>query len=387
MPRRRTLTERQVANLPRKSKRYSLPDPQQLGLTLRIPPAGPVAYYAVARRTKPFENGRQIWKLLGTSAYLTLSQARSEAPAVIYKIRRNLPLDEPPQDSTADVINKWLQLVVHERGYRSAKEVERVVNKFLLPALGSKPFASVRRSDLIRVLDDVAENSGKSQSDQVLKMFSAISRWWASRNDDYQSPVANVRGLRRGAVVKRDRVLSDDEIRAIWHAADSPEFRLVQFALVCGQRYGKLATLRWDDLDDGTWVIAQDAREKGTAGTLRLPELALQIIARQPHTVGKDFIFGPMHGRTVARLRVASRTSGWTVHDLRRTWRTLASRAGVQTEISERVLGHVVGNAVQQTYDRFQYDGSKQLALHMVVALIERILDPPGDNITVLGAV
>jgi integrase len=62
----------------------------------------------------------------------------------------------------------------------------------------------------------------------------------------------------------------------------------------------------------------------------------------------------------------------WRVHDLRRTARSLMSRAGVQTEIAERVLGHAQGELIE-TYDRHSYEDEMAAALEKLAGLIERL--------------
>ena len=66
----------------------------------------------------------------------------------------------------------------------------------------------------------------------------------------------------------------------------------------------------------------------------------------------------------------------WTLHDLRRTAKTLMARAGVRPDISERVLGHVIAG-VEGTYDRYSYADEKRDALEKLAAMIERIVAPP----------
>ena len=384
MPRRKNLTERQVHQLPRKAKRYSLPDPVQPHLVLRVPVRGPVTYTAVARRKKAVEHGRLVWKTLGTSAYLSLDEARALTRDAVRRIRLGFPLEDVRGDSVADVADKWLKLVVQERGYRTARERERIVQKYIVPQLGDRVFVAVRRSDIAALLDDVAAVNGKAMADQVLKVFGAIASWWSKREDDYRSPI--VRGMRRGDAVKRDRVLNDDEIRAVWGAADrhGSTGGIVQFALLCAQRYAKIATMRWTDLHGDVWDIPQGAREKGTAGALRLPPLALGIIHRQPRIAGKGPVFGRPHSRTLPRLRDDAGVDGWTIHDLRRTARTLLSRARVSTEIAELVLGHSI-KGIQQVYDRHKYFEEKAHALAALAQLVENILSPPASKVVSLG--
>ena len=75
----------------------------------------------------------------------------------------------------------------------------------------------------------------------------------------------------------------------------------------------------------------------------------------------------------------------WTLHDLRRTAKTLMVRAGVRSDISERVLGHVIAG-VEGTYDRHSYADEKRDALEKLAVIVERILNPPPSNVETLGA-
>jgi integrase len=377
----RRLTDRQIPKLERRPNRYTLPDPELRGHILRIPPEGPISFVAVARRPKPFEDGRQIWRVVGQSNFMALDEARDRAREVIRRIRLGLPLDDKPLVSFATVANKWLERVVEAENHRTGKESARVVRKYLLPRLGSRDFNTIARSDLADVLDEIADNHGKAQADHALKRFASIASWWAARTDGYVSPV--VRGLRRGKIVKRARILDDDELRAVWATGHG----FIQFALLCGQRYGKIADLKWSDIDrTGVWTIRRAPREKNVPDALRLPRLAREIVDRQLLIAGDDHIFGPLHNRNVDRIRKQSGTAGWTVHDCRRTFRSLLSRCGVNGEVGERILGHAVGSGQQQVYDRHDFAHEMDDALERLGALVERIINPPGDNVVALGA-
>jgi integrase len=73
----------------------------------------------------------------------------------------------------------------------------------------------------------------------------------------------------------------------------------------------------------------------------------------------------------------------WTLHDLRRTAKTLMVRAGVRPDISERVLGHVIAG-VEGTYDRHSYADEKRDALEKLAGVIERIVNPHTANVAAL---
>ena len=71
---------------------------------------------------------------------------------------------------------------------------------------------------------------------------------------------------------ERKRILSDDEIRAVWNAATGSYGRLVRFLLLTAQRREKVASMQWSDLAGNVWTIRTEEREKGNAGELVLPE-------------------------------------------------------------------------------------------------------------------
>ncbi len=235
------------------------------------------------------------------------------------------------------------------------------------------------------MLDAVAENNGTAQADMVLKVFGAVASWWAKRNDDYQSPV--VRGMKRSEATDRERILKDDELRAVWQTAErfGTAGAFVRFALLTAQRHAKITDLRWDDVDGaGVWTIRADAREKGNANHLALPPLALEIIRRQPRIAGKDRIFGRPHARTLAQLRQEAGVTDFVVHDLRRSARSLMSRAKVPSDVAELVLGHRL-RGVRQVYDRHSYFEEKRHALNELAQLVENILHPPTGNVVAFG--
>jgi integrase len=193
--------------------------------------------------------------------------------------------------------------------------------------------------------------------------------------------------MRRSQPVQRERVLGDEEIRTVWKLADNygSYGAFIKFALLTAQRHAKLTTLTWDQIDaDGTWHIPRALREKQTAGDLKLPPLALDIIYSQPRLVSDNRIFRWPQVRIINDFRKTARLPHWTIHDLRRTARSLMSRAGVQTEISELVLGHSL-QGVRKVYDWHEYFDEKAQALAKLAMLIERILHPAA-NVVTLGA-
>jgi integrase len=194
----------------------------------------------------------------------------------------------------------------------------------------------------------------------------------------------------------RDRILSDDELRAIWKQAEANGTfgGFVRLLLLTGQRKDKVVKLEWDDIVDGTWKIKTEPREKGNAGELVLPQIAVDIINAQPRLAGNPYVFpgresgSPMVGfgnRKECFCAKLPSMPQWGLHDLRRTARSLMSRAGVSDTVAERILGHVQPG-VQGIYNRHEYREEKAHALRALAALIDNIVNPPADNVLSLPA-
>ena len=142
-------------------------------------------------------------------------------------------------------------------------------------------------------MDDVEDKNGVTAADYCLSITSGICTWYASRNDSYSSPI--IRGMRRASTKERarDRILTDDELRAVWQtaAANGTFGAFVRVALLTGQRRDKVITMRHQDIVKGEWTIPSEKREKNTAGSLVLPQAALDIIDAQPRFAGNPYVF------------------------------------------------------------------------------------------------
>jgi len=230
----------------------------------------------------------------------------------------------------------------------------------------------------------------------VLAIVRKMMNWYATRNNEYRTPIA--RGMHRHGQHKRERWLNDDEIRSLWAACDGMGTfgALLKVMLVTGARRVKAVTMRWHDIVDGAWVIPREVREKGAAEQLRLPKLTLDIINAQPRLAHNPYVFaaavggGPFNSFSQRKEELdAAMPEGfkpWVVHDLRRTARKLMTRAGVRVDVGELALGHSIKGIRAHHDDPEEYQPMIDAAVQAVANEVERILNPPGDNVVPLGA-
>jgi integrase len=290
------------------------------------------------------------------------------------------------QAAAADTLQAIAEEFLRREGGRLRTVDQRRADLELLYApLGQLPVEQIKRGQYVRVLDRVADERGPVRSDRVLTALSALLTWHSNRSD-FVSPLA--RGMRRTSIKERARrrVLSDDELRAVWTAAEG--FGLfgdyLRFMLLTGTRRNEAAGLRRSELGDvRTWVIPA-ARYKTKLDTLiPLSAAAQTIIAAQLKLGDCVFTSGARGDRPLgsferrkAEFDKACGVSGWTLHDVRRTARTLLSRARINSDIAERCLGHAL-RGVRATYDLYEYEPEKRHAFEALAAMIDRIVHPP----------
>ena len=344
MAKRKVLTDKMIAKLKPRDKRWTLADP---GLTchyVRVSPIGARSYVVAVR--DPI-NGKQVWKTIGSADVMCLAEARDRARVAIQRIRDGLPAVEPPApapDSFKAVAENYLARHVRAKGLRTEPEISRILSKYCYPIFQHREFESIRRGDVTNVLDLVEDRHGARQADNVLGVLRAVMHWHAARVDDYNVPIIRgmARGDRHGA--RRARILDDDEIRTVWAAASGHGLfgAFIKLALLTCQRRAKIASMRWEDVSvDGIWDIPTEAREKGNGGSLALPGVAVDVIRTQKRIVGNPFIFpgrGDRHFTGFGQLKLSfdarTKIAPWVLHDLRRTSRSLMARAWVRPALS-----------------------------------------------------
>jgi integrase len=162
--------------------------------------------------------------------------------------------------------------------------------------------------------------------------------------------------------------------------------------LLTSARRDEARELTWDEIKDGVWTLP--ARRSKTKGDVVRPlsKAALRLIEERLKIKDCPFVFtvtGKVPLSSLSRYKrdfdVACGVTGWTLHDCRRTARSLLSRAGVRPDIAERCLGHAVGSEVEQTYDRYQYLHEKHHAFEALAAQIERIVNPVENVVPMRG--
>ena len=290
--------------------------------------------------------------------------------------------------------NTYLAREEKAKRLRTIGQRRATLERLIYPRLGHKPIAEIKRSDLVQLLDRIEDERGARMADEALAVIRRIMDWHSRRDDEFRSPI--VRGMSRYAKTERarTRILDDDELRAVWAAAGKMPGTfgtLVRFILLTGTRRNEAAHMRRSELDGAGWLIPA-ARYKGKHDHLiPLSAAAQAIVENVPKINGSDFVFTTTGKHPATDFATKKKdfdklcgVTGWRLHDLRRTARSLMSRARVNADHAERCLGHVIGG-IRGVYDRHEFHDEKKRAFEALAAQIERIVNPI-ENLVRLGA-
>jgi integrase len=288
-----------------------------------------------------------------------------------------------------------------------------LLERLVYPTLGDQPVTAIKRKAIIELLDKIEDgkltsvdkktgkrkqvDGGAVMAHSTLAVIRKIMNWYAVRDEDYVVPI--VRGMARIKPDERarSRVLNDDELRAVWKTADErnePFAAMIQFMLLTAARRSEAAAMTWDEIitDDevGPCWLLPASRNKVKVELLRqLSKNAQDLLDARPRIEGCPYVFTygrkPLSAFSQCKddFDAACGVSDYTLHDLRRTSRTLMSKAGVISDHAEQCLGHLLPG-VRKTYNRDDFKKAKKDAFDLLAARIERTVHPPGGTVTEL---
>jgi integrase len=312
--------------------------------------------------------GKQVLYTIGRFGALTPDQARREARRILGSVASG---GDPQRQKISArsgtmlrTINDYLARAEKRLRPRSFVEVRR----HLLgdwQCLHRLSVASVTRNDVATGLEAIEER-GATAAVKARETLSAMFKWAIGRGLCENNPVT---GTIRPKTRSRERVLSKDELARLWHNLDSGRFSdIVRLLVLSGQRRSEIGGLRWDEVTGDNIVLPPTRTKNARVHVVPLSPLARDIINRQDRASEFVFGFAPFSGWSKPKAALDRRLgiADWTLHDLRRTFATLATELGfAPPHVIESALNHYSGHraGIVGVYQRSTYSTEVRAAL------------------------
>jgi integrase len=373
------MTERTLYSLKAKTEQQAFWDENLPRFGVRVSLAGRKTFCIRYR-----VNGKRRRMSLGRFPYIKLGEARDHAKELFGQIARGIdPQDEPDEGITfGELAEQYLELHA-KRKKRSWREDERMIRRELMPEWGSLLSKDIQRRDLIGILDRIMDRGAPTTANRTRALVSKMFNFGIERQLVSHNPVFGV--SKPAPERRRDRFLSEDEIRTLWNhlaAEGSVMARTFMVRLLTAQRGVEVMSMRWEDLDDSWWTIPAGVVKNKMQHHVPLSRQTRQVIdSLRPLNGRAEWVFAspkksdrPITWPVWTCRRLCDRIGfRFVPHDLRRTAATHMARMGVQRIVLAKILNHA-DNGVTAIYDRSTYDREKQEALTMWGDRVEMIV-------------
>ncbi|MCZ7652122.1 MAG: tyrosine-type recombinase/integrase [Thermoanaerobaculia bacterium] len=391
MPKRtsRRLTDlvcRQLRLAPGKN-RAEVTDSEPHGLALRLSGSGLKTWWL---RYGPIGSQRRY--RLGQYPAMRLDAAREAARALLAQVDQGSdPQGERRADRLAETFGElatdWLAQAQRRKRPRSYAEDVRKLKVEVLPSWEKRRLESLRRRDVLHLLERIATERGGVCSNRTRSLIHAIFAYGVRQELLEANPASSVPKLH--VERPRERVLTRSEVAALWRALDSEHpvvasaWRLI---LLTAQRPGEVQSMRWDDLTRGEgsnswWQLRGTVAKSGTGHRVPLSNLAVSVIeSLRPLTGSTPWVLSYRQGKQLGNLakstpRIISRAGlpHFTPHDLRRTAATWLGELGFRPDLIDTLLGHTLSR-ITRTYNRATYDPEKRQAVDILAREVRGLL-------------
>lgn len=271
---------------------------------------------------------------------------------------------------------------------KSWREIERIINKELVPVFGSRLLTDIDASEIIETLEDISDRS-VGISRHTHSALSAVFKYASARHvklfPKSISPMVDVPAPVPSE--ERKHYLNEQELILLWKSTFDlgwPFGEIYRLLILTGQRRCEVGHIVQSELNipERRWLIAEGRTKNKREHLVPLVGTAIEIIKGLPKVASKKQLLftttgdTPVSGYSRAKARIdeimakAAKRDGialrpWTVHDIRRTVATSMQSLGVKLEVTEEVLNHKTGSrtAIARRYQVYEYEAEKRAAL------------------------
>jgi integrase len=339
-------------------------------------------------------NGRTRRMLIGPVEKVAPAAARAAAR----KILAGVALGGDPQGSKAQgrreaarTVRSTIDVYLQARQGELRPGSYRIARLYLtgpyFKSLHPLAVSSVLRADVAAAVRAIATRHSSVTAAAARRQISAFFGWTIAEGllGNGANPVDG--SFNPDGSTARDRVLSDDEIRAIWIACPDDAFgKIVRLLILLGSRRQEIGGMRFSELDlnAGAWALPAERSKNKRSHTIALPAAALNIIRSVPRSA-RDHLFGDRAEagftdwtacKRELDQRLGSVVQPFKLHDIRRSTATGMANIGIEPHHIEAVLNHFSGHraGIHGVYNRSGYQRAVAIALQRWADHVEHLV-------------
>jgi integrase len=397
----KALTVKAIENFKPGASRREVPDGEVRGLYLQIFPSGKASWafrYRFGGRTRKLtigaspEIGLKDARDLARGAHLQI--ASGEDPGAAKQAARKDAKAPPTRDIVEKVAAQYLARHVKGLAGRTRLEAGRIIAKEILPTFRGRRLSEIKRPDVIEWLDGIVDRPAPIAANRALGWLKGLCNFAVERGVLDVSPIAGIKPP--ADETPRDRVLSDDELKVVWEAADAlePVFAgFIKLLILTGQRLREVSEIEWKEIDLAAklWTLPAARAKNSIEHSIPLSDQTVEILKALRRIAGTGFVFtingrNPIRGTHLVKRRIdklGPPIPPWVLHDLRRTVASGMARLGVNLPVIEKLLNHVSGSfaGIVGVYQRHSFADEKRAAMGAWARHVEAIVsgEPPAN--------
>jgi integrase len=297
---------------------------------------------------------------IGRWPTITLAQARTKAKTILAE--RTLGKHQPRSIMWTPALDEYIAEIKTAKRETTWYEYERILKKTF--PFGTSRLSAISKHDIVSRLDKCKQPSMRKHALVCVKIF---FRWAQRRGYLDHTPTDGLVHIKQPT---RDRFLTDHELKAVWTAADHSEGhfgKIVKLLILTGQRRGEIAALQSSWIYQNKITLPKEITKNGREHHIPIGPFAAPVLKSMMETThGTHFLFPARRGssscfngwsKSKVLLDTLSGVTGWTLHDLRRTFASNLAALGVRLEVIEKLLNHQSGSfaGVAGIYNRYDF--------------------------------
>jgi integrase len=297
----------------------------------------------------------------------TISLAKARARAKELLAEHTLGKMRPHAVAFDDALAAFLAACEKKNRARTVRDYARLLKRHI--AFGRRNLSDITRHDMGRKFEKLKDTpSEQNHATVAAKIF---FKWAVRQGYIDRSPCDGFSTVKRPP---RERVLTDDELRAVFVTAlegSSPFCHIVALLVLTGQRRGEVASLKWEWIDptERTVTVPAAATKNKRTHTFPYGQLVADLLERIPRqgeylfpaarerAKGKSATVFNGWGKPKEAFDELCGVSDWQLHDLRRTFASKLAALGASLPTIEKLLNHVSGSfgGIVSVYQRHNW--------------------------------